>query len=207
MIKSTIPESESGNWKIQKFTVNKEEAAMHNLLCAIKGRFSSLIDPGDYTKLSRGTTLVMSDTPSELQDHKLFIKNAKGAILIAGLGLGLVTIEVMKKRNVTSVVVVEKSKDVIDLVQSYLPKEFEFKIELVHADIFDYEPKHAFDYAWFDIWDNICEDNIDDFNILKERYFDRVLNMGYWSLQQLMKETHHDFYDFINEDFVNTSSV
>lgn len=207
MNKSKIPENKSGDWKVEKFTVTDAGAQLHNLRCAAHGSLSSIISPGDYTKLSYDGLLVMSDTPSELRDHELFIKNAKGSVLIAGLGLGLVTIEVAKKRNVTSIVIVEKSKDVIDLVWKYIPEDVGARLEIVHADIFDYKPRHGFDYAWFDIWNYICEDNKKDFELLDSKFRSRVLNMGYWSLQYLLDENYHVFEEFINDDLIDVKAL
>ena len=207
MIKSTIPVNESGDWKIEKFSVSEADAQFHNLRCVLNNRKSSMITPGDYTKLTRNGKIIMSDTPSEILDHENFIAAAKGSILIAGLGLGIVTSEVMKKRNVTSVVVVEKSEDVLELVWRHLPQEFAHKVEFVCADIFDYKPKHSFDYAWFDIWDYICEDNLADFKVLDAKYRSRVLNIGYWALQQLVNENYKDLHEFINLELFDSTQL
>lgn len=90
-IKSIVPEGKSGDWKVEKFTVSEEEARFNNARAMFsfssRGRF---IEAGEYTRLMKENTVVMSDTPAELDDHRWFISHAHGNVLINGLGLGVV---------------------------------------------------------------------------------------------------------------------
>ncbi len=56
------------------------------------------IEPGVYYKLTYKGEVIMSNTPAEVNDHLPFIKKANGKVLIAGLGLGMVITELLKKR-------------------------------------------------------------------------------------------------------------
>ena len=68
--KVDIPEGQSGDWKVEKFTVSEEEAKLNNLRAAFsfsdRGRE---IEPGEYTRLRRNGVVVLSDTPAEIRDH------------------------------------------------------------------------------------------------------------------------------------------
>lgn len=61
--KSTLPEGTCGNWKIERFTVDPQ--SIEYLRCMMHGR---PVLPGQYTRLLRGNTTIMSDTASELND-------------------------------------------------------------------------------------------------------------------------------------------
>lgn len=112
-----IPEGESGDWSIRRIVVSEEEAKFDRLRAVISfsggGRG---VPAGTYTGLYHGNSVVMSDTPHEIRDHFGFILRAKGRVLIHGLGLGMCLAAVLKKDEVTSVTVIEKSPDVIKLV-------------------------------------------------------------------------------------------
>ena len=100
-------------------------------------------------KLFKGDQLLMSDSPQEMFLQHLCVENAKGKVLVGGLGLGLYANMVAQKDEVTEVVVVEISKDVIKLCRPTNPK-----IRVVCADIHDFikTTKEQFDYAYIDIY-------------------------------------------------------
>lgn len=173
-----VPEGRSGLWSVEKFTVSAEEARHDSAMSAIRG--SSRHTPaGTYTGLYRKGfhinqpgDIIMSDTPDEYLDHADFIRAAHGNVLIAGLGLGMVLQEVCRRVEVQSVTVVEKSPDVIALVGPTYKKRYPHKLNLVEADIFTWEvrPRPKFDITWFDIWDNLCTDNLDEMAKLNRKY-------------------------------------
>ena len=90
---------------------------------------------------------VMSDTPQEREQAQEFVDNARGHVLVAGLGLGWVLHAV--KDKVRSLTVIEKSADVIRLVGHTA------NCALIGlADIWDWSPGHLrYDTIWLDIWD------------------------------------------------------
>lgn len=149
--KVNLPEGESGTWKVERFEVSESDAQIHNIRAAFNPAGGG-IKPGTYTQLTRNGTVVMSDTPSEIQDHLRFIDRAKGRVLITGLGLG----------EVTHVTVIEKSPDVIRLVAPTLLERFGGRLEIIEADAYTWKPPKGarWDYAWHDVWDNICTDNL-----------------------------------------------
>jgi len=146
------------------------------------------IQPGTYTELRRGSTLVMSDTPSEIRDHMDFVRCARGNVLVTGLGLGIVTNALALKDCVDHVTVIEKSADVIKLVGPFFKDNP--KVTLINADAYTWRPAKGtpkFDAAWHDIWDTICESNRKLMTKLRRRYC-RWVEAGMqqcWSQEQL----------------------
>ena len=85
-----LPEGESGKWRIERFEITEEGAKSHNLCCHLTpGGWRRTVRAGTYTRLKRGSTVVMSDTDAEIDDHTHFIHMAQGKILLMDLGLAL----------------------------------------------------------------------------------------------------------------------
>lgn len=188
-IKVDVPESESGDWKIEKFTVDDEMVGLHNLRCSFQpGMGNRTMIAGDYTKLSRCGKTIMSDTRAEVMDHMWFVDVAKDHVLVNGLGLGWVVEALFQKKEVKTITVIEKSQDVINLVkQHYYDKCPKDKyLIIVHADAFDYKPQKGqrFGAVWHDIWEDICGDNIEDMKKLHRKYGRHTDWQGSWCRYQ-----------------------
>lgn len=124
----------------------------------------------------------MSNVPSEILDHILFINNAKyfgGDILINGLGLGVALFEILKSTRINSVTVVEKSLDVISLVFPYIK---DTRVSVINADAFEWKPPKGYRYStvWHDIWDDICSDNLPEMTRLHRKYAKRCMWQDSW---------------------------
>jgi spermidine synthase len=181
MGKINIPDGQIGEYKVEKFIVDRVD--FHSLL---HGREVPM--GKTFTRLMRGKTVVMSDTPAECDDQAYFIRIASGNVLIAGLGIGYVLQEVAKKDNVNHVTVIEISSEIIQLVWSHYQKRFGDKIELINADVFEWKPPRdiKYNYAWYDIWDDICMDNYEGMKKLHRKFAKRVINyQGSWSKDYL----------------------
>lgn len=168
MLKVDIPEGISGNWRVEKFTVTEEDVRYFNMRGAFSGR-GGHIKAGSYTRLMRGSTVVMSDTPDEMRGHEMFVRKATGNVLINGLGIGMVLKNVLAKEDVKSVVVNELSEDVIELVAPYYKDD---RLTINHVSAFNYKPPKGlkFDAIWHDIWDYICTDNLEEMKKLHRKY-------------------------------------
>ena len=184
-IKVDVPEGHQGDWKIEKFTVSEKDANFHNIRAGFSyGGGGRIIEAGNYTKLMRKGSVIMSDTPSEIGDHLYFIHKATGNVLINGLGLGWVIEALFHKKDVETITVIEKSEDVINLAADHYknkcPKNK--KILIIHADAIEYKSKKGERYGavWHDIWDNICADNLEEMKILHRKYGRRTDWQGSW---------------------------
>jgi hypothetical protein len=177
-----IPEGQCGAWRVEKFEVTAQEADVHNLRAVFNARRGETrIDPGVYTRLMHGGAIVMSDTPGEKQDHYRFVQSATGNVLIAGLGLGMVTSAVLAKDDVKHVTVVEIAQDVVELVTPHLASD---KLEVITADIFKWKPAKGaqWDCAWFDIWPCVSEQNLVEIKKLRAKFVRRCKQLGFWKL-------------------------
>jgi len=173
-LKVDVPEGVSGEWLVRRVTVSEEDEMSARLRCALKPqRPARYVPAGTYTQLKRGLlTIVMSDTPDEIDDFREPLNKAKGRCLINGLGLGVVANAMLMKPEVEHLTVIELSEDVIKLVGPWLVDKHGDRVNIIHADAFMWKPpKGAFyDVVWHDIWDDISEDNLDEMKRLKLRY-------------------------------------
>jgi SAM-dependent methyltransferase len=98
----------------------------------------------------------MTDYPVEQRQIDELLKGMRGRVLVGGLGLGYAAHRLKRMRAVWQVVVVEKSYEVLNLCGMHAQAGTAGpKVELVHADLFDYLRNYkgsAFDFAFYDIW-------------------------------------------------------
>jgi hypothetical protein len=85
------------------------------------------------------------------------------------VGIGLILVPLFARENVKSITVIERNQDVIDLISSHLQSD---KLQIICADIFDWKPTKGrkFDVIYFDIWPDVCEDNLDQMSKLHNRF-------------------------------------
>ena len=114
------------------------------------------IPMGRYVRLIQGSECVMSDTPMEKRTNREFVANAHGNVLIGGLGIGLILLAIQDKEDVEQITVVEKNKEVIELVGSQLP--LNSNVHIVNDDVFEYKPLLKYNTIYMDIWNYINED-------------------------------------------------
>ena len=171
---------ESMNFKVEHFEVSEESAKMCRLRDTInRKREYEGFEAGTYVRLcdkniSSNMGVMMSNTPMEMRTNEYFVHKANGNVLIAGLGLGMVVLAIQDKPEVKSILVIEKYKEVIDLVVPQLP--LNNKVKIINSDIFNWQPNgHKFDTIYFDIWNDITGDNYPEMKKL-HRKFCRKLN-------------------------------
>lgn len=185
--------AEIGEAKIDYRTVSKHEAVM-----SAWGGWLSYCPPGTYARLRVGGQVVMSDTPMEHSTNWNFAHKVNGDVLIAGLGLGMIVFPALVHERVKSITVIEKSADVIALVWPKVKKRNERKIpvNVIHCDIHEWKPERSlkWDTIYFDIWPNICGDNLEEIAKLHHRFkvFKNRANpqawMGSWCQDELRAE-------------------
>lgn len=140
---------------------------LSNIRALRDGLSFDVVQPGKYARLIVNGQLVMSDTQMERITNRPFMMRAHGDILIGGLGIGLILPGVLKKEDVRSVTVIEKERDVIDIIH---PQHKHPKLKVVHGDVFTYEPERKFDVIYLDIWAKRDIDNLPEMAALKRRY-------------------------------------
>lgn len=125
-----------------------------------------------YPCIFEGDMCWMSITPNEIITMEEDIANATGDVLTIGLGLGYYTYMVHLKDDVTSVTVVERQPEVIEIFEKYILPQFEHpeKIRIINTDAFEYLEQledGKFDYCFGDIWQN-PEDGLEDYLRMKK---------------------------------------
>lgn len=175
----SVPAGKRGPWSIERFEVSKQEAMIGNIRARMHGRGS--IQPGFYTKLQHANRgLIMSETPDEMRDHYQAVYNARGRVLLNGLGLGMVLAAILKREGVEQVTIIEIDADLIALVGPHYAADK--RVEIINADAFEYKPPKGARYAavWHDIWDGLCSDNLPEMTRLKRKYGRRCDWQGCW---------------------------
>lgn len=171
-----VPDGICGAWRVESFSISEEESKRS----AMRFWRDEYVTPGDYKRLMRGNAVVMSNTPMEIRTNSEIIQQAKGDVLINGLGLGMVLTAILAKPEVGSVRVIEKNAEVIELVGPTFTDDT--RVQIIHADCFDYKPASGerFSAVWHDIWDYICSDNLPEMKTLHRRYGRRADWQASW---------------------------
>lgn len=190
-IRSIVPAGELGHHRVEQFEVTADQARFENLRASI-GSSARPIKAGRYRRLMRDRTVVMSDTPSEVDDMwSLWYAIKPGStVLINGLGLGL-TVQAAFVRGAESVTVIEISKEVIQLVAPTFEREYEDRFVVINADALEWRcgvPGHRWGVVWHDIWDHITSDNLPDMHKLHRKYGRRCDWQGSWCRAQCERQ-------------------
>ena len=100
----------------------------------------------------------MSLSPGEILTMQQDIKVSHGNVLTLGLGLGYFAYMVHLKEAVSSVTIVEKDREIINMFQNYLLPQFDHpeKIRILEGDAFDRMKgiqDGDYDYLYGDLWE------------------------------------------------------
>lgn len=137
--------------KVGDFELSHFEIEENNLYAMFHG-----IPSGKFIRLTRRGEVVMSDTDMEKRTNSGFVRNAHGKVLIGGLGIGLILLAIQDKEEVEQITVVEKNKEVIELIGNQLP--LNSKVTIVNDDVFEYKPLLKYNTIYMDIWGYINKD-------------------------------------------------
>jgi hypothetical protein len=184
-----IPEGRAENAEIKHLEITKEDALLDSMRSMSKGYVP--VTPGKMCRLFVMGNLMMSDGPDEHRTNIEVVRRAHGDVLIAGLGIGMVLLPILQKKDVESVTVIEKYIGVYSLVAHHIRNhagEDGKKLKFDIADIYLWTPPKdmKYDTIYFDIWTSVSPDDIAGMTKLK-RKFARRLNrdhsgawMGCW---------------------------
>lgn len=132
----------------------------------------------DMVVLAEGSITWITDCPRERDSQRFAIDKCAGRVLIGGLGIGWIVEQLQATPEVTEIVVVEITQEIIDLVWQYLDVP---KASIVRMDLKDYlETASGFDYIYIDIWPDVNDVSIPEWRKLAEQVVapDRVLCWG-----------------------------
>lgn len=188
-----LPDMEKDGVRITNFEITEKKADAFNFGLMMSGDYQRRIAPGRYTRLHIDGELMMSDTPAERRDHLEFIMEARGDVLITGLGIGMASNAAARKSCVNSVTVIEKNATLIELVAPFAHE----KVRVVHADALEYRPRpgERYDCVWHDIWPSISTDNGPEITILKKRWARRCSWQSVWGWHEITRMKREDRKD------------
>jgi len=102
-----------------------------------------------------GKATWMSDTPMEQEALRIPSIIARGDVLIVGLGLGLLpTLIKMRNKMVDSITIIEKNREVANLVYSKI-KSRKTSLLLNDGESYLAVPGRKFDFIFIDVWGSI----------------------------------------------------
>ncbi len=90
----------------------------------------------------------MTDTPYEIETNRKAIEHARGDVLDLGLGIGYFSHHAKQKKEVKSVTIVEKQKEIIDLVYPAIKNK---KTKIIHDDAMKFLRKNKKKYDMINI--------------------------------------------------------
>lgn len=97
---TVLEPAKRGEAEIRHFVIDEAMAQFSRLReAATRGR-EQAADPGTYAQLFVKGGLVMSDTQMERDSNEDFVRYARGDVLIAGLGLGMILLPLLAKKSV-----------------------------------------------------------------------------------------------------------
>ena len=175
---AVVPAGEHGEARVEHYIIDDSASSFTRMRQALNPGRDEFIPVGHYVRLFVRDELVMTDTPMELRSNFSAVSGARGDVLLGGLGIGLVALAVAQKPGVRSVTVIEKSADVVCLVEDAIRRQLSglqsAGFVVFTADVRTWEPQtrniHRFDYTYLDIWPNICTDDYADHVALRRRY-------------------------------------
>ena len=167
-----IPESHCGSAHIEHFTITKEQSTFCKFRAFINRRASECVSPGKYARLRIHGGIMMTDTDMERATNLKLIEQARGHVLVGGLGLGMVAFALLAKRpKIHSLTVLEYNPDVMELVCRHLPKDP--RLSVIDADVFTWKSRRLdpkFNTIYMDIWPNVSKGNHEAIERLYEHY-------------------------------------
>ena len=173
-MRDILPEGVMGTAKVEYFTISEAEASFASLKAMYdRNPLDRHLYAGDFVKLHVDGEMMFSDAGGERYSNREIVWNSHGKVLIAGLGLGMILTKIASKPDVKYITVVEKSRDVIGLVESHIRKYLgndSAKLEVVESDIFDFVPCHKYNTIFFDIWGNYSGDTYEQTKKLHRRF-------------------------------------
>lgn len=151
-----------------------------------------------YTALFEKNNCWMSVNPNEILTMSSAIEEAKGNVLILGLGMGYIAYMCSLQSKVKNITVIEKNPDNISLMKQVLRNKIS-KIKIIQDDAINYlENNHNFDYIFADLWFT-PEDGLPLYLNLKKIENKYNLRMRYWLEKSLKQMRNRYLIELINE--------
>ena len=203
--------AKEGDWMFTTLKYEPFEGFVWNELVIDSKTFSEHTPIGyfeesfSYPAVIQNDAIWMSIIPHEIETMKEPIRNAKGNVLVLGLGLGYYLFHILNKKEVLSVDVVELDKNVISLFNKYLKNKFSNldKLNIIHDDAIEClkTNKKKYDYVFADIWHNVGDGEM---LYLKLKPFENVYKntkFDYWIERSILSMLRRQTLTVFSEYF------
>jgi hypothetical protein len=96
----------------------------------------------------------MVDDPPHWWSMQDYARDSIGRVLVVGLGLGLIIHGLVDNIDIDSITVIERNKDVIDLISPLLPEAKDVDFKIINMNFYDFihESEEEFDRLIVDMW-------------------------------------------------------
>lgn len=125
---------------------------------------------------------MMSNHETETITNQKFLDNAKGDVLVFGLGLGVIIFPLLLDESITSIDIVEIDLSLIEYVGNIVSKQdINQKVKIINGDVFKYHEslKKSYDTIYLDIWEFVGEKELLEIEDLHKTYH-KFLNKNGW---------------------------
>ena len=142
---------------------------------------------GVFHRLYKNGLLIMTNEEHVTRDYEDFLRSAKGSVLINGLGMGMCNEFLLRNRSISDVTVIEYDLSLINFIKPLLRKTT--NLNIIHNNAFLQEiPKgKVYDYVWHDIWTVCSAENLDEMELLFEKYKDSAKWQGFWGKERCLE--------------------
>lgn len=143
-----------------------------------------------YPALLENNTVWMSLDPDEINTMKPYIEKMHGDILVFGLGMGYFPYMASFNKNVKSITIIEKDKNIINIFNKYIAPKLDNPIsfKIINDDAFTYvknKDMSNYDCMFMDIWHN-AEDGLPLFIKFKQLLNNYQGKTYYWLHKSLI---------------------
>lgn len=133
-------------------------------------------------ELKQGSNLWMRISPHEIQGCFESIKRARGRVGVVGLGLGYFTEEVLKKEEVSQVIVYEISEEVIEIYNKNFGENS--KLTIIQGDAFKAK-REEFDFFFVDIYEYDLRDTVVE-HYVRFNEMHNIEEYSFWALEHFL---------------------
>ena len=160
-----VKEEKIGNWEFKYEKYKPYEAFIYDDLI-VKDNYIEIPRVGyfseefEYLAVLENNNEWMLITPNEINTMQPVIDAVNGDVVTFGLGLGYFAYMISEKDCVSSITVVEKDKNVIELFEKCILPQFKNKdkVKIVNCDAFEFAKEmNGFHYAFVDLWHDVSD--------------------------------------------------
>lgn len=178
----SIQPGEFGLWKIERLDLSPTQQKIADAFAT-----QTVLSHWTEETLHKGRgDIVMEDSRPELRKHLPIWMNARGRVLITGLGLGCVVRGLLANPNVERIDVVEIDRQIIDRIWPEFAGNDRATIHHADAMRLRFSRANRWDCAWHDLWTE--DDKLTGMHIkLFAKFMQQCEVQGAWALPREIK--------------------